>query len=179
MTLRRGGVQATVAAAEVWCNGNASCHGFSYLTPQHGDDATTTVHFRDETQVFFMDSQVEGLSHPAGTNQYSSRIKKARAPPLSPVTSGVQVWVKNVSSSLADPALALLLVNVGQSEVSYSIAFSDLPSWFTKGRDRSQVLIRDVWNHRDLPHSEAFSSGSFSFGSVAAHDSVFWKLSVD
>jgi hypothetical protein len=53
----------TVPMAEEWCNSNTSCHGFTYLTADGtAADKATNIYFRDETQIFFMDSEVHGLS---------------------------------------------------------------------------------------------------------------------
>ena len=61
----------TVAAAETWCNQNASCHGFTYATGAKPGQPTQ-VYFRDETQIFFMDSQLADLRKPVGSTQVRS-----------------------------------------------------------------------------------------------------------
>ena len=58
MTLGGGPMKMTVDAADDWCNTNSSCHGFTFKTNATGE---TEVYFRDETQIFFMDSQLGSL----------------------------------------------------------------------------------------------------------------------
>ena len=177
LTLGGGPMTMTVPEAETWCNKNTSCHGFTYLTAEA--DKTTSIYFRDETQIFFMDSQVGGLSGHVGSTKYTSRVQKARAPPLSPATSGVQVWVKDVGDTAAGPALALLLVNLGQTALpgGYSIPLTKLPPGFAKGLKGPELRVRDVWGHRDVDTGTAVKGGALNFAApVAPHDSVFWVL---
>ena len=188
MTLGGGPMpNTTVADAEVWCNKNASCAGFTFLTAEANQP--TSIYFRDETQIFFMDSEVDGLSQPVGTTTYTSRVHKTRAAPLSPHTNGVQVWVKDVSESDGDgadgadavPKMALLLVNLGDSELaSYTIPFATLPGWFAKGGGSGKPLkVRDAWNHKAYAHAPSDVAGGtdVQFQAVAPHDSVFLVLS--
>ena len=114
MTLGGGPMKMTVDSADDWCNKNTSCHGFTYQTNATGE---TDIYFRDETQIFFMDSQLHSLESPLGQSQWTSHVSKARAPPLAmpncggggtalhtgasdagnpfgkACTSGLQIWV--------------------------------------------------------------------------------------
>lgn len=188
MTLGGGPVpNTTVADAEIWCNKNASCHGFTYLTAEANQP--TDIYFRDETQIFFMDSEVTGLSQPLGTTTYTSCVHKSRAAPLSPSTNGLQVWIKDVSGAAganvgagASPKMALLLVNLGDTELaSYTIPFGTLPGWFAKGGSSGKSMkVRDAWNHQEYAHALAAGAAGGNdvhFQSVAPHDSVFLILS--
>merc|ERR1719174_3320119 len=161
MTLHRANM--TVAQADAWCKTNSSCEGFTFRTSER--DAVTTCYFRDPTQIFFMDSQVSALSGSVHASQWTSHVSAARAPPLSPTTSGLQVWVKALSAG----RLALLLVNIGQDVLSsYTLPLHILPLNTSAG-----VQVRDVWQHRDLPKV----TDHLSFTDVQAHDSVFLVLS--
>lgn len=186
----------TIPAAESWCNDHKQCHGFTVLTSERNKPDPVLIYFRDETQIFFMDSELSALTGPVGASQYTSFIKKARAPPLSPTTSGLQIWVKDLTgysgagtggvvnsdkcggNGELTPALAVLLVNLGQSRASdLSLGIAELPSYFTRGFDvfSCAVAVRDIWNHRDV--SPALTPGkSIKFGTVAPHDSVFYVL---
>eukprot|EP01051_Picozoa_sp_SAG22_P026895 SAG22_NODE_8729_length_634_cov_1.321495_1_plen_141_part_10 len=109
MTLGGGPMVMTVDAADDWCNTNSSCHGFTFKTgaattgPGGGK---TEIYFRDETQIFFMDSQINELTGKAASPEWTSHVSQARAAPLrmagcnaSSCTSGLQVWVKDVSTA--------------------------------------------------------------------------------
>ena len=169
MTLGGGPMKMTVDAADDWCNTNSSCHGFTFKTNATGE---TEVYFRDETQIFFMDSQLGSLTGPLGQGQWTSHVKKERAAPLSPSTSGLQVWVKDMGGP-GGAALALLLVNHGQTALeSYSVPVSKLPPYFKHGGKGLQV--RDIWNRKPLPPVAA--GGAVKFAGVAPHDSVFLLL---
>lgn len=118
MTLGGGPMKMTIDSADKWCTKNSSCHGFTYKTNATGE---TDIYFRDETQIFFMDSQLQSLTGPLGQSQWTSHVSKARAPPLtkpqcgaaadigadrsprSPgetsCTSGLQIWVKDLGGS--------------------------------------------------------------------------------
>merc|ERR1711871_1659926 len=79
-----------------------------------------------------MDSQLNDLKGKLGASQYTSLVKASRAIPLSPQPSGLQVWVKDISSKagLGD-SLALLLVNIGNKTLpKYRLPVSRLPSYF-------------------------------------------------
>jgi hypothetical protein len=127
-----------------------------------------------------MDSEVKGLSGAVGRTEYTSRVQRARAAPLSPATTGVQVWVKDVSGLAAHgaKALALLLVNLDNNAIldTYTIPFSVLPPWFTSSYKGPAIQIRDVWNHRDRDRATG-SAPDIVFSGVLPHDSVFLVLS--
>eukprot|EP00947_MAST-08B_sp_MAST-8B-sp1_P003133 g3133.t1 len=186
MTLGGGPRNMTsLSAAETWCDADASCQGFTYRTADAmaaASPATIAIYFRDETQIFFMDSEVAGLAGPVGKTEYTSRIKASRAPPLSPATSGVQIWVKDVSSSEGgdEPALALLLVNLGQKVLpaSYRLDYGELPPNFRDAVGERPVQVRDVWGHVDGPVVDPTRAGGavLGFGAVEPHDSVFYVL---
>merc|ERR1719382_2207981 len=115
----------TVDDADDWCNTNSSCHGFTFLTSDK--DKVTQIYFRDETQIFFMDSELSNVAGHVGSSTFTSHVKKDRAPPISPNTTGLQVWVKDLSGE-GTAALALLLVNLGNTSLStYSLPVEKLP----------------------------------------------------
>lgn len=142
MTLGWGPMKMTVDAADTWCTGNSSCHGFTFKSLEHLLDPTaeTDIYFRDETQIFFMDSEISHLNR-VDKPKWTSHISKERAPPISKpecdkdpfynytvCTSGLQIWVKDVGSDVTGSALALLLVNHGSSELeSYSLPVRSQP----------------------------------------------------
>ena len=118
MTLGGGPMKMTIDSADKWCTKNSSCHGFTYKTNASGE---TDIYFRDETQIFFMDSQLQSLTGPLGQSQWTSHVSETRAPPLtkplcgtdadigagrSPgetsCTSGLQIWVKDLGGSSQD-----------------------------------------------------------------------------
>jgi hypothetical protein len=217
MTLGGGPMKMTVDRADDWCNHNSSCHGFTFQTNATGE---TDIYFRDETQIFFMDSQLSSLTGPLGQSQWTSHVSKARAPPLSKphcgnavdggvgggspgssvCTSGIQIWVKDLSSPGNEyqrhdedreiqqeengAALALLLVNHDETTLSeYSLEISQLPNYFKHGG--KPLEVRDVWRQETLPYSvggdgqEAgvgAKSTPLTFKNVASHDSVFYVL---
>lgn len=218
MTLGGGPMKMTVDRADDWCNQNSSCHGFTFQTNATGE---TEIYFRDETQIFFMDSQLSSLTGSLGQSQWTSHISKARAPPLSKphcgsatddvresspgtsvCTSGVQIWVKDLSiprgqrqndytgdedeQGTTGPALALLFVNHGETALSeYRLDVSQLPSYFKHGG--KSLEVRDIWAHKTLPYtvgggnaSKRRGTGAWSpqlvFKNVASHDSVFYML---
>jgi hypothetical protein len=180
MTLGGGAMNMSLDAAADWCNRNASCQGYTVVTQVDGNltdlSRARAVYFRDETQIFFMDKQVADLPKPIGTSQYTSYVKASRAPPLSPTTSGVQIWVKDCSGMDGkQAALALLLVNVGQGTLgTYSLPLSKLPPKF---RSHAPLRIRDVWNHRPVDETVLSADNPLVFNNVAPHDSVFYLLS--
>jgi hypothetical protein len=179
MTLGRHPYKMTVQAAELWCNKNSSCHGFTYRTSEAA--ISTNIHFRDETQIFFMDSEVAGLGGPVGETRFTSRVRMERAAPLSPRTSGVQIWVKNVSSENGATTLAIMMVNLGDTLLpSYTLPFAALPEWFTKSyKPGTSVHVRDAWNHKDLsPIAIEGGDGSLVFTAVRSHDSEFLILTL-
>ena len=162
MTLHEASM--STAQADAWCNANSSCHGLTYAT-----NATepTACYFRDETQVFFMDSELGSISGPVGQSKWTSHIKAARAPPLSPTTSGVQVWVKDLGPTTG---MALLLVNLGQATLAkYSLPLSKLPTLAA-----SPTKARDLYTH--APYELPIAGGAIEFQGVAPHDSVFLVL---
>ena len=80
-------------------------------------------------------------------------------------TSGLQVWVKDVSSAEAGPGLAVLLVNHGDAElVEYSVAVSKLPPYFKHGG--KGLAVRDVWNRKDAGTVSA--GGAIKFTNVGS-----------
>jgi len=148
--------------------GNSSCAGFTYLTAE--EKGVTTIYFRDETQIFFMDSELSSLTGKAGASNWTSHIAVERAPPLSPKTTGVQIWIKDCGPM----GLALLLVNVGQEELRhYSMPLIDLPV-LSVSQAATTINVRDIWGRRDLP--ALHPNSSLVFSSVAAHDSAFVLL---
>ena len=176
MTLGWGPMNMTVAQADEWCARNNSCYGFTFKTNATG---VTEVYMRDDTQIFFMDSQIDALTSPPDRAQWTSHITKSRAAPLShmgcltsPCTSGLQIWVKDMSSKL-DIALALLFVNLGNTTLSYSLPISKLPPYFE--HNGSDIMVRDLWNHETLPVAISASS-AIQFSNVQAHDSVMYML---
>lgn len=173
MTLGGGPVNMTVDAADDWCNANSSCRGFTFAGSAYGKPGGATLcYFRDETQIFFMDSTLDDLAKPvSGQLDWVSHIKAGRAPPLSPTPSGVQVWVKDVG----ERKMALLLVNIGQVPLNYSLPLAKLPPAFVTALKGKAVQVRDVWQHTDLPDVVG-RGGAFEFHNVAPHDSVFYVL---
>ena len=163
----------TVDAADDWCNANSSCRGFTFAGSAYGKPGGATLcYFRDETQIFFMDSTLDDLAKPvSGQLDWVSHIKAGRAPPLSPTPSGVQVWVKDVG----ERKMALLLVNIGQVPLNYSLPLAKLPPAFVTALKGKAVQVRDVWQHTDLPDVVG-RGGAFEFHNVAPHDSVFYVL---
>tara|TARA_B110000208_G_scaffold152450_1_gene184305 strand:- start:42 stop:1874 length:1833 start_codon:yes stop_codon:yes gene_type:complete len=175
MTLHRANM--TLDDADAWCNEHTKCHGFTYAT-NSTPEMRREVYFRDETQVFFMDSQVKSaLVGPVGNSTWTSHIKKARAPPLSPSTSGIQIWVKDLG---VKGGLALVLVNLGQEVLTkYSLPLSRLPSrvWREGGGEKAALptKARDLYTHSAYEYPIA--DGALTFQEVAPHDSVFLILS--
>ena len=182
MTLGGGPKNMTVDAADDWCNANSSCYGFTYKTGADKTGSVTPIYFRDETQIFFMDSEIKDLAKELGSlHPWTSHVKQARAAPLSPATSGLQIWIKDVSGSAtfvgegsdSSAALAVLLVNLGQSALeSYTLPLSKLPSYFKHGG--GSVRVRDVWHHKTLPD---IAAGGYEFQNIGLHDSAFLVLS--
>ena len=145
--------------------GNSSCAGFTYLTAE--EKGVTTIYFRDETQIFFMDSELPSLNGKVGASHWTSHIAAARAPPLSPNTTGLQIWIKDCGPM----GLAFLLVNVGQETLRhYALPLSDLPV-HGLSQATTSIHVRDIWARRDLP--ALHPNSSLVFDSVAAHDSAF------
>jgi hypothetical protein len=176
---------ASVAAADAWCVANHRCHGFSFLTQAAsalndttaattttttatsapGTTGTVTCYFKDETQIFFMDSQLSEVTGNPADAQWTSHVVKERAPPLSEATSGVQVWVKDLGAK----GMAVLLVNEGQTPlVSYDLSLSKLP----KLCPSASFAVRDLYLHKPYCPPLA-ASGAILFADVAPHDSVF------
>ena len=165
-----------------------------------------------------MDSELKSVMGALGQSQWTSHVSKARAPPLSrphcdvgnvshdnspgagaACTSGLQIWVKDVSTSAEDdaagaggggggPALALLLVNHGAATLpEYSLDISQLPSYFKHGGQ--PIEVRDIWGQKTLPATVGGGGGGgvressgggvakpLEFKDVASHDSVFYVL---
>ena len=68
------------------------------------------------------------------------------------------------------PRVALLFVNVGQTELSYDLAAAKLPAAFTG----KASAVRDVWSQ--TPLAELAAGADIKFSSVAPHDSRFIML---
>lgn len=216
MTLWGGPMNVSLAAADAWCNANSSCHGYTFGAEAYGKaGAVTPCYFRDETQIFFMDSTLtdlathlspsppgrptaadsggddgeggenDGTAAAAATGRsprqprWVSHVKAERAPPLSPATSGLQVWVKDIgSNSTGAVGLALLLVNLGQTALTeYKLPLAKLPPAFLAALGGGKaVRVRDVWSHSDVAGTVGHG-GALEFHDVAPHDSVFYVLS--
>ena len=201
-------MKMTIDSADEWCNNNSSCHGFTFKTNASGE---TDIYFRDETQIFFMDSQLQSLARPLGQSQWTSHVSQERAPPLSKphcatsvsvdsdntpgdtsCTSGIQIWVKDLSSPHNNDsaqantetnhvALALLLVNHGDEMLrEYTLDVTKLPNYFVRAADiggKVELSVRDVWAQKTLPlRFGGAASAPLRFKDVAPHDSVFWVL---
>lgn len=166
----------TVDAADAWCTKSAKCEGFSYRTADCADGQACTVWFKDPTQVYFMDGSGNKLPNPP----WSSHIAAGRAPPflystgarshteLTGSTTGIQIWIKEFTTPV--PRVALLFVNVGQTELSYDLAAAKLPAAFTG----KASAVRDVWSQ--TPLAELAAGADIKFSSVAPHDSRFIML---
>ena len=189
----------TLDKADEWCGKDKLCAGFSYRngtsSVQHTDDEVREVFFKGANEVFFMDGcgnrPISGDLPP-----WSSHIKEERAPPfaVSPgsgsvdetnSTAGVQVWVKEFVKS---GQLAVLLVNVGQTEVvTYALPLDELPLTLnmttgtgtgvsTRPGGVSMVEVRDIWARRDLAPVAVEPGGKLLFDVVEPHGSRFLLL---
>ena len=161
----------SIDEADAWCSNNTSCYGYTYATNSTGasGERATACYFRDETQIYFMDSEINSLQGSANGGAWTSHVKKARAVPLSPNPSGLQVWIKD----LGGQGLALLLINLGNSTlVDYSIAQDKLP--LPGGEGSRWAKARDLYAHVEY---ERMTDEQITFRGIVAHDSVFLRLS--
>ena len=111
---------------------------------------------------------------------WSSHIAAKRAPPflystgarkhteLTGSTTGIQVWIKEFTTPA--PQIALLFVNVGQTELSYDLAAARLPAALLG----KAVAVRDVWGQ--APLEDLAAGADIKFAKVAPHDSRFLLL---